>query len=104
MQTPIVPSPGGTVTLSVTSTSSNSLITVPTGNVKQKLKLTNGGSKTCFVRLGVNNSVAALVASDMPVLAGESQIIDAGAYTYIAAICGGADTTTLYVTTALEIF
>jgi hypothetical protein len=94
------PASNATATLAVTATSGN--VALPSVPADGSLKITNAGTKTMFVRLGTANTVAAVVpsgsAGDMPVLAGTSVVIDRGNTSWIAAICGGADTTTLYAT------
>lgn len=90
----IVFQPSATITVSVTSTSGNAALPTGSGGV---LELVNAGTKVCFVSLSeLSGSTAAI--TDYPVLGGETKYILRGAATRIAAICGGSDTTTLYVT------
>lgn len=97
---PFSPSPGGTLTLSVTSTSANAAL--PTTPGDGTIKLTNTGAKTVFIRLGVISTVAALVPGgtpgDMPLQSLAVVTLDRGSSTYIAAICGGSDSSTLLAT------
>lgn len=56
----------------------------------------NNGTKDAFVRFGTVASVA--VVTDIPVPTGHAvALVTSGANIYLAAICGGTDTTSLYV-------
>lgn len=83
-----------TVTLSVTSTSSNVALSRQSGI----LLIQNAGTKTCFVTTGIGSGTVATTSS-LPILAnGSFTVRNYNLNTYVAAICGGTDTTTLYVT------
>ena len=56
----------------------------------------NGGSKVAFIKFG-DSSVTA-TTSDTPILPGAIYVMDKGVAMSVAAICGGTDTTTVYVT------
>lgn len=87
----------GLVTFDFTSPSvvkqldSNQLIT--------SILVQNAGSKIAFINFG-SSSVAATTA-DTPILPGAIYVMDKGVAMSVAAICGGADTTTLYVTAGI---
>lgn len=83
--------------LAVTATSG--VATVASTDVSNTLCLTNTGTKTCYVRVSNSNSpTLTAVTTDLPVLAASQVLLarPAGA-TYVAAICGGVETTTLLV-------
>jgi hypothetical protein len=77
-------------TIAATSTSANANI----GSVSDIVIVQNVGTKICYVRLGGANVVAA--TSDFPVQPDYVVALDSGGNQYIAAICGGSDTTTMY--------
>jgi hypothetical protein len=81
--------PGGTgVSLSVTSTTSNSALTV-----NDTVRLVNLGPSKCYVAFGTSASLAA-GTSDMCLPMG-TEVFYAKGMTYIAAICDATETTTL---------
>ncbi len=91
-----------TATLAVTSTSGNVAINL---NGAAQVELYNAGSFDCFVVFGVDNTVAATVPStstgSYPLGAGQCKVISfapsvAAVVKFIAAICAGTNTTTLY--------
>jgi hypothetical protein len=83
---------GSGQTLSVTATSQQ----VTFGQRNFAVTLTNMGNKTCYVRIGTGTVTA--TTADYPVLSGTqvsiSKSLDASV---LAAVCGGADTTTLHI-------
>ena len=85
---------GSTVTIAATS-ATGSIALKGKGNSQIVL---NAGTKTVFVALGTS-AVTATTAST-PIYPGSSLILPVGNATYIAAICGGSDTTTIYSTSA----
>ena len=100
------PFPASTWVLAVTSTSGNILVRpeVPAAENQKWLLLQNIGDKTIFVEAGKTNSTAATVpstsgptAGSMPIRANDSLIIQQPYGIYIAAICDGTDTSTLYI-------
>lgn len=111
---PFAPSGLPTVTLAVTATTGNVALgnraatsqdasptpdgegTFPGGF---SVRVMNGGTKTMFVTFG-GSTVTATVAAGTPMLAGTAEVFTVNPNaTYIAAICGGSDSTTLYATT-----
>lgn len=96
-QVPTAPPPnsvqGLEVTLAVTATSGraqlpSSIATFPV------VLVVNTGAKDAFVRFGTVTSVA--VVTDLPIRAGHAlALYTSGTGTYLAAICGGADSTSL---------
>lgn len=95
--TPINGGAGASVTLAATTTSAGGAIPQPTGAlIGSHLLITNAGAEAAFVRFGVGAQTA--VASDMPVRAGSSIIVQRGQATHVAAIVSGTSAT-VYVTT-----
>lgn len=86
--------PGGTVTLSATTSSSTVALSSGTG---QSVEVQNSGSVVMFVKLGASTITAAV--TDYPILAGQSKIItrDSNNQTYIACITS-TSTATGYAT------
>lgn len=91
---PPVAQQGAAATLAVTATSARVLL--PSSVVTYPVVLViNNGTKDAFVRFGTVASVA--VVTDIPVPTGHAvALYTSGANVYLAAICGGADTTSLY--------
>jgi len=83
-----------TSNIAVTSTTS----TVALTNTSDVVVCQNVGSKLCFVKLGPANVTA--TTSDFPIQAGGIVSLDQQGFTYIAAICGGSDSTTIYTSVA----
>jgi hypothetical protein len=79
-----------TVTLAVTNATGN----IALGNSGDIVVLQNTSTKTCFVKLGGPTVTA--TTTDFPLQSGFCIAFDMSSYTYVAAICGGSDTTTLY--------
>lgn len=92
-----------TATLAVTGATGNVAVSL---NQASQVELYNSGSFDCFVTFGVDNTVTASVpsgsAGSYPIGAGQCKIITfpsaiAPLIKYAAAICGGTNTTTLYI-------
>lgn len=89
------PQKARTASLSVTAATGN----VDVGTSSSCLVLTNIGSSTCYVELGTTSAITAVATTAFPVLPASQVIISRNpSYRYVAAICGGADTTTLRIT------
>lgn len=83
---------GGYAPLAVTASSAR--VALPANTTAYgAVTVVNYGTKDAFVALG-NSSVAATTSS-IPIRAGKHLTLKIGAATNLAAICGGADTTTL---------
>lgn len=98
-QAPPTPPPtatqGGAATLAVTATSARVLLPSSVAAYPVVLVI-NNGTKDAFVRFGTVASVA--VVTDIPVPTGHAiALTTSGANAYLAAICGGTDTTSLYI-------
>lgn len=97
-QSPQAPPPaavqGGAASLAVTATSARVLL--PSALTTYPVVLViNNGTKDAFVRFGTVASVA--VTTDIPVPTGHAiALYTSGTNIYLAAICGGTDTTSLY--------
>lgn len=86
---------GLAATLAVTAASARVQLPSPVATFPVVLVI-NNGTKDAFVRFGTVASVA--VVTDIPVPTGHAiALYTSGANGYLAAICGGADTTSLYV-------
>lgn len=85
-----------TVSLSVTTTSGN--VQIQPANNAPHVRVVNTGTKVAYIEFGSANTVSASATASMPILGGTSEIFSC-AYPYIAAICGGSDSTTLFFTT-----
>lgn len=87
--------PGSTISLGVTQTSSFTALAVAAG---EDLLITNSGTKLCYVNIGAE-SVLATTAS-LPILAASAFVTrrDQLRDLYFAAICDSGETTTLKVT------
>lgn len=95
MSVAFTPIEAATVKIAVTAASGNVAI-VTSG---RSLLLSNAGTKVCFVRRGTSSAAVALSEADTPVLPGRELLISkTPKVTYIAAICAGSDSTTLYIT------
>jgi len=81
----------GTVNLSVTNSTGNVALSSLYADI---IVVQNTGSKTCFVKFGGNNVTAA--TTDFPIPSGTTVALDPSGFGYMAAICGGSDTTTVY--------
>jgi hypothetical protein len=82
------------VTVSVTA--ANTQQALSGYDTVRQVKLTNAGTKVCFVRFGPVAQTA--VTTDFCVNAAESVVVSLpGGTLHMAAICPGSDTTTLYV-------
>lgn len=100
--------PGETIPLSVTSTSANVAFNNAASARNYDVMVINAGSKIAFIAFGNSSSLTATVPGTngtiyaTPVPAGAIMTFqkntDAQQNNYVAAICGGADTTTLYFT------
>lgn len=89
---PFKPCDGSTVSLSVTSVSSNAYL----GSISSStFLLTNPGSSLCYTRFGVSG-VAATIA-DLPLLPNSAIVVSRNAMRdlYLAAITDSGSTTTL---------
>lgn len=85
--------PGPTVTLSATATSSSSALS-GTGS---QVVFQNAGPNTVFVTFG--SSTVTATTANFPVLNGQSlQLTRPADSTHVAAICAATQTATLYVT------
>lgn len=86
---------GPSASLAVSNTTGNVALPAGIGSV---LRLCNDGTKTVFVKLGVDNTVTAAI-TDMPILGGAIEVFSFdGSQKYIAGIAGGADSSTLRIT------
>ena len=91
--------------LAVTATTGNVGFTktAPAGQGTDDLLVENAGTKNCQLALGFNSSLSAVVnsnaggTSQTKILAGSIVMLKKDAATYVAAICEGSDTTTLYL-------
>lgn len=81
---------GGTAVLAVTATTGN--IALPGSSAFNAITLVNTGTKDAFIAQGGSSVVA--TTGSIPVRAGK-HITIAVQGTYLAAICGGTDTTSL---------
>lgn len=102
---PFFPNFAKTVELAVSAVTGNVPISRGSvGDASQQLRVANIGTKTCWIEFGSTSVAATLPAGatpgSMPLLAGTSEIytVPAASCTNVAAICTGADTTTLHVT------
>lgn len=86
---------GSGVSISVTSFTQNTFFNASIAGTA--VLLANTGTKTAFVRLMATSATAQALTSDMPIPGASYIVIDRGAATWVAAICGGTDTTTLQV-------
>jgi hypothetical protein len=88
--------PAGTAStpLAVTATTGN--VALPSG-APTVVAVYNVGAKTAYVKLGTTSGVTAAVSNDA-IAAGGSACYTVGSNTYLAAITGGSDTTTLNIT------
>lgn len=84
--------PASTASISVTATSASASVVAGC----QQVRMYNSGTKDCYVRWGVGAQTA--VTTDMPLKAGTVEYFTKGFADTVAAICGGADTTTLLIT------
>jgi hypothetical protein len=91
---PFSPGSKATVTLAVTASTGN--VQVEATEIYHAMILYNAGTKDCFIELGETNAVTASATQSMPLKAGASRLVIAAPY--VAAICGGTDSTTLWVT------
>lgn len=82
--------PAAEATLAASNVSSN--VALPATGAFN-LMVTNGGSKTAYYVAGSVSTVA--TTSSPPIDPGMSVLLPQGAFTYLAAITGGSDTTTL---------
>ncbi len=106
---------GETIPLSVTATSANVKFGLQASINNYDVIVTNAGTKVAFINFGVGSNTVAVVpaASGSPSVGtgttGATPILPGAIYTFqkntsalqadtCAAICGGADTTTLYFT------
>lgn len=86
-----------TVNTAVTGTSANVAIPAPTIGVRS-VRIVNAGTQNIFVKFGTANTVAAVAADDMPMLANTCEVfLLPNNITHIAAIAAGAGST-MYVT------
>jgi len=68
----------------------------PSGG-KSVMRIVNAGPNTAFIRYGVGAQTA--VTTDMPILAGTSELFSKGGdVDTVAAICASAQTATIYIT------
>lgn len=88
---PITPVYDATVTLSATTTSSNSNVT-GSGNL---LKITNAGSDLVFIKIGTSTQTA--TSDDFPLISGESVYISKPSGTVNVAAIAASTTATVYV-------
>lgn len=79
-----------TVNIDVGASSGN--VQVTTGRGKTQVRIMNNGSATAWIALGSDSSVAAALASGMPVGPGVTEVITAGDVPslWIAAIAAGS--------------
>lgn len=97
-------SPGFRSTIAIAATTTVGLnFTLPLVPADGTLRLVNAGTAVAFFSIGAGTGVTALVAAgtalgDMCIYNGAALIIDRGNATNIAAVCKGADVTTIYVT------
>lgn len=93
MQNPFTP--GLTVTLPATATTSNvALAAGPSGQVM----ITNApDSAVAFIAFG-DSTVEAALANSTPILPSAAYMFSIGSATHMAAICAGAGTATVYAT------
>lgn len=90
--------------LSVTATTANAILGTENAATNVQMRLQNAGTKTLYWCTG-SSTVTATVATSTaaktchPLAAGAIEVFSKpGVDTYIAAICGGTDTSTLFVT------
>lgn len=99
--------PGETVPLSVTATSSSVKFFNKASKLNYDVIVTNAGTKTAFIQFGDTTAVAVVPSTTGTI--GATPVLPGAIYTFqkntdavqcdtCAAICGGADTTTLYFT------
>lgn len=93
---PINAGVGASVTLSATTTSAGAALPSPNGSlVGATLLITNAGTETAFVRMGVGAQTA--LTSDLPIRAASSLMVPRGQATHVAAIVG-TTSATVFVT------
>lgn len=85
---------GDTVTIAASATNAQAGIF---GNASQVL-IQNAGPNTAFIRFGKTAGQTAAVATDLPILSGQSRVITKDAMDQVAAICNATQTATLYLT------
>lgn len=85
-----------TATLSVTATTGSVTFNVNATAPSPHARVYNQGTKDCYIKFG--NSAVTAAVTDMPVKAGSTFVFNCHGQKYIAAICGGTDTTTLLIT------
>ncbi len=83
---------GTTTTISATQTSGTAALTSGTNSVR----VVNAGANTAFLKFGTTTATA--TTSDMPILAGVTEVFGKGREDIVAAICDTGLTTTLYFT------
>lgn len=93
---------GATVSLAVTAASATVAL-VGAGKGAFQVRIVNTGTKAAFFRRGLSGAEVALVASDAILLPGAIEVFTfisspETPVTHLAAICAGADSTTLYAT------
>ena len=84
--------PGATATINATTTSASASVNA---NVTT-LEVQNAGSAAAFIRVGTGAQTA--VATDYPILAGQSKLITKAIGADTVAAITGTGTTTIYVT------
>lgn len=97
------PQPTNSACLSVTATSTSTPIQVAgaLNNATQRM-FANDGTKTCWIAWGASNVTAVVPTGGSPangicIPAGAIVVLGIPPNAYIAAICAGSDTTTLYI-------
>jgi hypothetical protein len=84
---------GGYKALSVTATTGNAVLPVVPATAFSALTIYNSGTKDAFFALG--GSTVTATTSSIKIGAGVALTFWVGSNTYVAAICGGSDSTTL---------
>lgn len=87
--------PGGTVSLAVTSSSGN-VAMASSPSSRKDIMIYNSGSEAVFIKFG--NSAVTAATTDMPIPAGAWGVFHAGDTTHVAGISASGNLT-LYATT-----
>ena len=88
------------ITAPVTAASSTVALTDNIARNANVIRVVNAGAKTVFIRWYNDDAVAAQAATitDIPLLAGSVEQFVIGNADAISLICGGADSSTVYIT------
>ena len=93
MSSPNVSVLAGHATLAVTAVTGNVALPAVAGSVGA-ITLYNAGTSACYFALGADDTVVATTSST-PLYPGQKLTCWFGSNTYLSAICGGSDTTTV---------